>query len=168
MLLWTRSVAKEFGSLFKLTGSGARLFVEGGTLGYFPVSPASWFHLQERGASPSHSPLEQPDCIHPILFLIPQGVWFCRHEPELFVSWQMESRRKGSQRSSAPKRKGVRTQESSEEEVPMRMRSEGERRSKTRQDPGKKGKARELTPPPKRRRADMEVLNSPSAVASDA
>ena len=87
MLLWTRSVAKEFGSLFKLIGSGAGLFVEGGTLGYCPVSPASWFHLQERGAAPSHSPLEQPDRIHQILFFFPQGVWFCRQEPELFVSW---------------------------------------------------------------------------------
>ena len=56
MLLWTRLVAKEFGSLFKLIGAGARLFVEGGTVGYSPVSPASWFHLQERGAAPSHSP----------------------------------------------------------------------------------------------------------------
>ena len=80
----------------------------------------------------------------------------------------MESQRKGSQRSSAPKRKGARTRESSEQEVPMRMRSEGERRSKTQQDPGRKGKARELTPPPKRRRTDVEVLSSPSAVASNA
>ena len=137
-------------------------------MGYSPMSPASWFHLQERGASPSHSPLEQPDHIHPILFLIPQGVWFCLQEPELFVSWRMESRRKGSQRSSAPKRKGARTRESSEEEVPIRMRSEGERCSKTRQDPGRKGKARELTPPPKCMRVNVEVLSSPSAVASNA
>ena len=80
----------------------------------------------------------------------------------------MESRRKGSQRSSAPKRKGARTRESFEEEVPMRMRLEGERRSKTRQDLGRKDKAWELTPPPKRRRVDVEVLSSPLALASNA
>ena len=56
MFCWTRSIAKEFGSLFKLTGAGARLFVEGSTLGYSPVSPTSCFHLQERGAARSHLP----------------------------------------------------------------------------------------------------------------
>ena len=80
----------------------------------------------------------------------------------------MESRRKGSQRSLAPKRKGARTWESSKEEVLMRMRSKGERRSKAREDPARKGKARELTPLLKRKRAVVEVLSSPSAIARDA
>ena len=48
------------------------------------------------------------------------------------------------------------------------MRLEGEWRSKLREDLAMKGKARELTPPPKRRHAVVEVLSSPSAIAGDA